>query len=321
MNYLFISISLLLLLFKTTNTYGQNFPSKPIRLIVPFTAGGTVDGVARMLQHSLTDIFSQPVIVDNRPGAGGRIGTDMVAKSAPDGYTVAVVFDNYPIDPIIYKEMPYDAWKDLIPVTLVVRAPLIAVASKLLPADDITSLVKFTKANPSKVTFGTIGVGSSNHLAGELFSQVAGLSMIHVPYKGGSLAQADLYGGNLMLYWATPYFAKTAMPTGKVKLLGQAGQVRSPAFPDIKTLPEQGYPSIEIYGWVGILAPAGTPHTVISRWQLEVAKAAHTKSIAEKLQDQGFEITTSTPQEFGRYLRAENLKWTELIKKAKIPLE
>jgi tripartite-type tricarboxylate transporter receptor subunit TctC len=299
----------------------QDYPTKPIRLIVPYPAGGTVDGVARNLQVDLAKAFGQPIIVENLVGAGGRIGTAQAARAAPDGYTVVMIYDNYPIDPIVYKDLPYDPWKDLVPVSLVARAPLIAVASTALPPNDIKELVAYAKANPGKVDFGSTGVGSSAHLAGELFSQAAGVSMVHVPYKGGAPAQTDLLGGNLQLFWGTTAFAATLMPTGKVKLLGQAGQTRSPAFPNLKTVSEQGFGSIEVYGWMGLMVPSGTPPEIIKRWQAELAKVARIPAVASKLNDQGFELVMNTPEEFRTYLTSENGKWARLIKSAHISLE
>jgi tripartite-type tricarboxylate transporter receptor subunit TctC len=276
----------------------QSFPSRPLKFIVPYPAGGTVDGVARNLQVELQKQFGQPVIVENIVGAGGRIGNAQAVRSAPDGYTVVMVYDSYPIDPIVYKDLQYDPWKDLVPVSLVVRAPLVAVASNVLPPNDIKELVAYAKANPGKVDFGSTGVGSSAHLAGELFAQDTGVSMVHVPYKGGAPAQTDMLGGNLQLFWGTPFFATTLMPSGKVKVLGQAGAKRSPALPNVKTLAEQGFDSIEVYGWMGLMMPAGTPPELVNRWRDELAKAVRVPAVANKLAEQGFEIVASSPDEF-----------------------
>jgi tripartite-type tricarboxylate transporter receptor subunit TctC len=299
----------------------QGYPSKPIHLIVPYPAGGTVDGVARNLQVELAKAFGQPIIVENKVGAGGRIGTAETARAAPDGYTVVMIYDNYPIDPIVYKDLPYDPWKDLTAVSLVARAPLIAVASKALPPNDIKELVAYAKANPGKVDFGSTGVGSSAHLAGELFSQATGIQMLHVPYKGGAPAQTDLLGGNLQLFWGTTAFANTLYPSGKVKLLGQAGKERSPAFPNVKTLGEQGFGAIEVYGWMGLMVPAGTPPEIIARWQAELAKVKRIPAVSAKLNEQGFDVVMSTPDEFKAFLAAEHTKWAQLIKTANISLQ
>jgi tripartite-type tricarboxylate transporter receptor subunit TctC len=321
MKNIFRSLLAILGVVASATCAAQAFPTKPLRLIVPYPAGGTVDGVARNLQGELAKAFGQPVIVENKAGAGGRIGTAEVARAAADGYTVVIIYDNFPIDPIVYKDLPYDPWKDLLPISLVARAPLVAVASTALPPNDIKELVAYAKSNPGKVDFGSTGVGSSAHLAGELFTQATATSMLHVPYKGGAPAQTDLLGGNLQLFWGTTAFANTLMPSGKVKLLGQAGQKRSPAFPNLKTVAEQGFSSVEVYGWMGLMAPAGTPPEVIARWQAELVKAARVPAIKLKLNDQGFDVVVGTPEEFKSFLQAEHTKWAQLIKTAKISLQ
>jgi tripartite-type tricarboxylate transporter receptor subunit TctC len=305
----------------TTAALGQGFPTKPVRLIVPYPAGGTVDGVVRNLQPELAKAFGQPVVVENKVGAAGRIGTAEGARAEPDGYTVVMIYDNYPIDPIVYKDLPYDPWKDLLPISLVVRAPLVAVASNTLPANDIRELVQYAKANPGKVDFGSTGVGSSSHLAAELFMQATSTKMTHIPYKGGAPAQTDLLAGNLHLFWGTTFFGKTLAQSGKVKLLGQAGKQRSPSIPDVKTLAEQGFDSIEVYGWMGLMAPKGTPPEIIARWRSELVKAANVPAVKGKLNDQGFDVVTSTADEFRAFLMNEHRKWAQLIVAAKISLQ
>ena len=299
----------------------QSYPSKPIHLIVPYPAGGTLDVVARTLQNELVKAFGQPIIVQNIGGAGERIGIAQAARAAPDGYTVLMISDSYAVDPIIYKDLPYDPWKDLVPVSLVVRAPLVAMASNALPANDIKELVAYAKANPGKVDFGSIGIGQASHLTGELFAQAAGVSMLHVPYKGGAGAQADLLGGNLQLYWGSTPYAKTVASSGKVKLLGQAGKKRSPALPNVKTLAEQGFESIEVYAWFGLMAPARTPPDIVPRWQSELAKVARVPAVATRLNELGFEVVMNSPEEFKTLLLAEHNKWAQLIKTAKISLQ
>lgn len=321
MRYIFRAFATALGLALSFTAASQGYPAKPIRLIVPYPAGGTVDGVARNLQAELAKAFGQPIVIENKVGAGGRIGTAEAARAEPDGYTVVMIYDNYPIDPIVYKDLPYDPWKDLLPISLVARAPLVAVASNVLPANDIKELVAYAKANPGKVDFGSTGVGSSAHLAGELFAQATSTSMLHVPYKGGAPAQTDLLGGNLQLFWGTTAFAKTLAPSGKVKLLGQAGKTRSPSIPDVRTLGEQGFGSIEVYGWMGLMAPKGTPPEIVARWQAELAKAAKVPSVAAKLNDQGFEVVMSSADEFRSFLATEHTKWAQLITTARISLQ
>ncbi len=298
-----------------------DYPSRPIRLIVPFPAGGTGDGVARQFQPELAKSFGQPIVIENKSGASGRLGAAEVAKAAPDGYTIMMVYDSYAIDPIVYKDLPYDQWKELTPVTLMVRAPLVAVASSELVPNDIPELIAYAKANPGKVEFGSTGVGSSNHLAGELFAQMTGTRMTHIPYKGGAPAQADLMGGRLKLFWATYSFANRVVPSGKAKVLGVASSKRLASQPNLKTVREQGGPAFEAQAWIGLVAPAGTPREIIDRWRAEVTKAAASPSVTAWLEKNSFEAVNATPEEFGAFLRAEHAKWGELIRKAGISLQ
>lgn len=299
----------------------QGFPSKPIRIIVPFSPGGTIDAMARTLQADLTKAFGQPVVVENKAGAGGRIGIAEVARSEPDGHTVVLVADGFAVDPIIYKDMPYDAWKDLTPVSLVARVPIVPVASQALPFDDIKGLVAYARQNPGKVTFGSVGIGSANHLTGELFSQKTGVTMLHVPYKGGANAQADLYSGNLDTFWGTAAFAKGPVASGKVKALGVASGKRSTIHPTVKTLAEQGFDGYEFYSWTGVLLPSATPPEIVARWHTELVKAARIPATAASISESGWEAVLSTPEEFRAYLRAEHDKWAQIIRIAKIPMQ
>ena len=218
----------------------QGYPAKPIKLIVPFPAGGTGDSVIREFQGELQRLLGQTLIIDNKSGAGGRLGATEVAKSPPDGYTILMVYDTFAVDPIVYKDLPYDQWKDFLPISLMVRAPLVLVASNDFPPNDIPALIDYAKKNPGKVDFGSTGVGSSNHLAGELFAQSTNTKMNHIPYKGGSIAQVDIMGGRLSMMWATLSFANRVTPSGKAKVIGSASGKRLAAAPNVKTVAEQG---------------------------------------------------------------------------------
>lgn len=299
----------------------QEFPSKPIRLVVPFPAGGTVDGLARALQQELAAAIGQSVVIDNKPGAGGRIGTADAARSAPDGYTIVMVYDNYVTDPVVYKDLPYDPWKDLAPVSLLARAPLVAIATLNAPYNDLRELIDYARANPGKVDFGSTGAGSSAHLMGELFALQTGTKMVHIPYKGGAPAANELMGGTLQLFWGTVPYAKSLQASGKVKLLGQSGRSRAAALPDLPTLAEQGQNNIEVYGWSGFMLPAGTPSAIVDKWTAAIRAASASPAVASRLSGQGFEVVAGTPQEFTAYLRAENRKWQDVIATAKIPMQ
>lgn len=299
----------------------QGFPGKPIRVIVPYPPGGTIDALARALQTDLGRAFGQPVIVENKPGAGGRIGIAEVAKAPPDGHAIVFVFDSFPVDPIIFKDMPYDPWKDLLPVSIVARVPVVAVARASLPANDITELVAYAKKNPGKVSYGSVGIGSSPHLVAELFSQNTATSMLHVPYKGGANVQADLYGDNLDTFWGTAAFAKTAIASGRAKALGQAGAKRGSALPNVKTLAEQGFGSIEVYAWTGLMLPGATPPAILARWHAELVKVGRLPAVAARIDEQGWDLVLSTPDELKGHIQAEHLRWGQIIKAAKIPIQ
>ena len=299
----------------------QGYPNKPIKLIVPFPAGGTGDSVIRQFQGELQRLLGQTLIIDNKSGAGGRLGATEVAKSPPDGYTILMVYDTFAVDPIVYKDLPYDQWKDFLPISLMVRAPLVLVASNEFAPNDIPALIDFAKKNPGKVDFGSTGVGSSNHLAGELFAQSTNTKMNHIPYKGGSIAQVDIIGGRLSMMWATLSFANRVTPSGKAKVLGAAAGKRLAAAPNVKTVAEQGVPGFEASAWIGLVAPAGTPREIIDRWRDAVVKAAADPKVASWLSEQGFESVASTPEEFGTFLRAENTKRGNLIRTANISLQ
>lgn len=299
----------------------QDYPIRPVQVIVPFPPGGGVDGITRLLQQEFAKALGQTVVVENRAGAGGRIGAARVAKAAPDGYTLLMVFDSHAVDSLINKDMQYNPLEDLTPVSLLVTAPLIAVVPKDLPVDDIPGLIAYAKARPGQVGFGSSGVGSSQHLIGELFAMKTGTTMTHVAYKGGAEGMNDLLGGRLSLMWFSPASAQQLLASGKAKYLGQASATRLATLPDLKTVSEQGVSGFTATSWIGIVAPAGTPPDIVNRIHAALLKAATTPSIAAAIKARGYEGIISRPEEFGAFLRAENSKWAALIKDAKIPLQ
>lgn len=305
----------------TTAIAAQPAEGPPVKLIVPFPAGGTVDGLARMLQPALSATLGQTVIVENKSGAGGRIGTAEAVRAPADGNTIVMIYDNYATDPIFHKDLPYDPWKDLTPVTLMARAPMVAIATAKAPYSTLQELVVYAKANPGKVDFGSTGVGSSSHLTGELFAHHTGTQMFHVPYKGGAPAATDLLGGSLQLFWGTIPYAKAQAATGRAKLLGQTGARRAKALPDVPTLAEQGLKDIEIYGWAGFMLPAGTPPTLVQRWAQAIHTAVTKPEIGQRLDEMGFEVAVDNPTAFADFLRRENHKWANLIKAAGISIQ
>jgi tripartite-type tricarboxylate transporter receptor subunit TctC len=297
------------------------YPDKAIRMVVPFPAGGLVDGIARTLGPELTKILGQQVVIDNRGGAGGSIGAAAVAQSPADGYTLLMVLDTHAINPIVYKKLPYDTEKAFAPISLIAKAPMVAVANEHVPANSLAELVKYAKANPGKINYGSVGAGSASHLTAEMFNAKADIRTMHVPYKGGAPAQTDLMAGQIQMMWGTAPYAQTLVRAGRLKALGQASATRSVAFPNLPTTAEQGIEGFEAYGWVGMLAPAGTPAAIIKTWNSALNKAIQNPEVAKKLTEQGFELEVSTPSAFGDFIRKEHDSWKNLITTRNIPLE
>lgn len=296
------------------------YPNKPVRLIVPFPAGGLVDTIARTLMPAITANIGQQVVVDNRGGAGGSIGAAAVAKSPADGYTLLMVLDSHAINPLVYKQLPYSNDKDFAPIALIAKAPMVLVANENVPAKSAAELVKLAKAKPDTLNFGSVGAGSASHLTAEMFNYKAGIKTRHIPYKGGAPAQTDLMAGQIDIMWGTAPYAQTLVRAGKIKALGQASGKRSVAFPDLPTLAEQGVPSFEAYGWVGLLAPAGTAPELVKFWNDQLKKAVENEDVKKRLLEQGFEVDVSTPAEFRRFIDSETRSWDTLIREQGIPL-
>ena len=298
----------------------QSYPSKPVHLVVPFPPGGIVDISARLIGARLQESLAQPVLVENRSGAGGSIGSDYVAKSAPDGHTLLMAFDTHAVNPHVYKNLPFDTFKDFAPVSLVGRIPVIFAANASFPAKNVAELVKLAKAKPGSIAYGSVGAGSSGHLAAEQFKLLAGIDLLHVPFKGGAPAVTALLGDQVQLIVFAAGAAVPHLKSGKMKGLAVSGKARSGAMPDVPTMAEQGFPQLDSGAWMGIVAPAGTPRAVVDRLQSEIAKAAKDPAISAKLADQAVELASSTPEEFAAFIRAEHDKWGKLIREAKLDL-
>jgi tripartite-type tricarboxylate transporter receptor subunit TctC len=305
----------------TASAQPAAYPAKAVRIVVPFPAGGLVDGLARVLMPEIARSIGQTIVVDNRGGASGSIGAAAVAQSAPDGYTLLMVLDSHAINPLVYKSLPYDTDKDFVPVSLIARAPMVAVANEHLPVKDIRELVQYAKQHPQAVNFASVGAGSASHLTAELFNLTANVSMTHVPYKGGAPAQTDLMGGQVQLMWGTAPYAQSLVKAGKLKALGQASAVRSAAFPALPTLAEQGFPGFEAYGWIGLLTPAGTPPAVVGFWNQQLAKAVKNPEVAKRLTEQGFEVVVSSPESFAEFIKSEQKTWARVIREKNVPLQ
>jgi len=316
--------ALCLVALATAGTAGAQpaaYPAKAVRIVVPFPAGGLVDGMARVLMPEIARSIGQTIVVDNRGGASGSIGAAAAAQAAPDGYTLLMVLDSHAINPLVYKSLPYDTDKDFVPVSLIARAPMVAVANEQLPVKDIRELVQYAKQHPQAVNFASVGAGSASHLTAELFNLTANVAMTHVPYKGGAPAQTDLMGGQVQLMWGTAPYAQSLVKAGKLKALGQAGAGRSAAFPALPTLAEQGFPGFEAYGWIGLLAPAGTPPAVVAFWNQQLARAVKNPEIAKRLTEQGFDVVVSSPESFAQFMKSEQRTWARVIKEKNVPLQ
>jgi tripartite-type tricarboxylate transporter receptor subunit TctC len=295
--------------------HAQAFPNKPVRLVVPFPPGGPLDTVGRALAQKLTEAWGQSVIVDNRPGAGGNIGADLVAKAAPDGYTVVMgALSTHAVNPSLYAKMPYDAIKDFAPITLVAITPNVLVVNPSLPVNSVRELVAYAKANPGKLAFGSGSNGSAGHLAGELFKADTGTDLLHVPFKGAAPAMQALLSGDIQLMFDNLASASAQVKAGKLKALAVTTARRSPLAPDLPTMAESGLPGFDISTWFGLLAPAGTPPDVVARWNAEVGRILRTPDMRERLTAMGAEAAPDTPAEFAQFIASEAAKYARIVK-------
>jgi tripartite-type tricarboxylate transporter receptor subunit TctC len=323
-NIVFRSLSacaLMLGLLGSVLAQPQAWPNKPVRLVVAFPPGGIVDTVARQLQPRLQAALGQTVIVDNRGGAGGTVGSMEVARAAPDGHTLLMVFDSYATYPLVYPKLGFDVSKDLQPVTQIASNPLVLVVNPKVPANDFKSFVSLLKTQPGRYNYASVGPGSSNHLTAELFKAVSGTFITHIPYRGGGPAQQDLLGGQVEMMFLSAVLAQPHVKAGKLRALAQTGARRVSAYPDTPTVAESGYPAFEVNSWVGLLAPAGTPRAVIDRLQAEVQKIVTEPTFAARLQEQGLTGIASTPEQFAAALKVEQDKWTRLVRERQLSLE
>jgi len=293
----------------------QSFPSKPIRLVVPFPPGGPLDASARLIGQKLTEAWGQTVVVDNRPGAGGNIGADLVAKSAPDGYTVVMgALSTHAVNPHLFPKMPYDAVKDFAPITLVAITPNVLVVNPSLPVNSVKELIAYAKAHPGKLSFGSGSNGSAGHLAGELFKIDASVDMVHVPFKGGAPATQALLAGDTQLMFDNLANATPQVKAGKLKALAVTTAQRSPLAPELPTMAEAGLGGFDISTWYGLLAPAGTPRDIIAKWNAEVTRILNAPDVREKLMAQGAEPAPDTPDQFAQFIARELAKYQRIVK-------
>jgi len=291
------------------------YPAKPVRFVVAFPPGGGTDIIARSIAQKLAERIAQQVVVDNRPGAGGNIGTDMVAKSAPDGYTLLMGSAGpLAINASLFGKMPFDPIKDLAPVTLAASTPNVLVVHPALRAATLKELIALAKARPGEINFASSGHGTPAHLAGELFNLMAGVKMVHVPYKGAAPALADLLGGQVQIMFSTMPPALPHVRDGKLRALAVTSAKRSPAAPDLPTLDEIALPGFEANTWHGVVVPAGTSGAIVGRLNREIVAILHLPDVVERFSSQGAEALGSTPEEFAAYIKSETLKWAKVVR-------
>jgi tripartite-type tricarboxylate transporter receptor subunit TctC len=315
-------LSLLGLLASASVASAQTYPTKPVRMVVAFAAGGTTDILGRLYAQKLSASIGQQFIVDNRAGAGGTIGTDIVAKSSPDGYTIKFgSTSSIAVSPNLYPKLPYDLLRDLTPIAQVASAPILLAMHPSVPAKTMRDLIALARAKPGQLTFASSGNGSSLHLCGEYLKYLAKIDLLHVPYKGAGPALPDLVAGQVQLLFSDMAPFVPYVKTGKLRILAVTTAERSKLYPDIPTIAESGAPGYDLAGWYGVLAPTGTPRPIIERLHGELSKVMRTTDMQERYVTLGLEPVESTSEQFGTYMRAELVKWGDIIVRAGTKLE
>jgi tripartite-type tricarboxylate transporter receptor subunit TctC len=301
----------------TSHAAADAYPAKPIRFVVAFPPGGGTDIIARSIAQKLAERVAQQVVVDNRPGAGGNIGTDIVAKSAPDGYTLLMGSAGpLAINASLFAKMPFDPVRDLAPVTLAASTPNVLVVHPSLKAATVKELIALAKTKPGEINFASSGHGTPAHLAGELFNSMAGVKLVHVPYKGAAPALADLLGGQVQLMFSTMPPALPHVRDGKLRALAVTSLKRSPAAPELPTVDEIALPGFEANTWHGVVLPAGASAAIIARLNREIVAILHLPDVVERLSSQGAEAVGSTPEEFAAYIKSETVKWARVVRES-----
>ncbi|MBI4191837.1 MAG: tripartite tricarboxylate transporter substrate binding protein [Betaproteobacteria bacterium] len=298
-----------------TQGLAQSYPNRPIRYIVPFAPGGSADTLARTTGQKLSESLGQQVVVDNRSGAGGNIGMEIVARAAPDGHTIVLGYiANLGIGPSLYARLPFDPVKDYAPITQLATSPNILVAHPSVPAKSFQDLIAYAKANPKKINYASASVASIGHLTGALLNAAAGIDMQHVAYKGSSQAVIDLLAGQVQVMVSGMLSVTPHIKVGKLRPLAVTGARRSPAVPEVPTIAESGFPGFEATAWYGVLAPAGTPKPIVTRLHDEMVRALQLPDIRDRFNNVGFELVGSTPEAFGAYIKTEIKKWAKVVK-------
>ena len=299
----------------------QAYPSKPVRIISPFAPGGGNDTICRIIAPRLGENLKQQVIIDSRPGANGIVGTEVAARSAPDGYTIILIPSGHAVNVSLYKKLPYDSITDFTPITLVATSPLILVMHPTVPVKNVKELIAFAKARPGQLTYSSAGVGASAHLAGALFETMTGTKMVHVPYKGSALALTDLIGGQGSLSFSTSASAMPHVRSGRLRALAGTGAARSPALPDLPTVAESGAPGYEASLWYGFVGPARMPAEIVQRLNSEIVAVLKLPEVRDRLANEGVEARSTTPEEFAKLLMSDLKRWANVIARAGVRVE
>jgi len=311
----FTLLSLPALAFEAT---AQNYPSGPMRIVVPFTPGGGTDILARLIAQKLNESWGQPVVVDNRPGASGTVGTAYVAKAAPDGHTLLIVPAGYAGNPSLYKKLPYDQTRELAPVSRLASGPLTLVVHPSLPAKSVKELIAFARRHPGEINFGSSGAGTLPHLSAELFNSMSGIKMVHIPYKGAGAAVTDVMAGRVPVYFMNILQSLSLIKAGKLRALGVTTPERTPIAPEIPAIAEAGLKGFDMTNWYGMVAPAATQRDVVVKLSAEVARVLKLPDLTSRLADDGMTVVGSTPGEFADFLARETAKFARVIEAAGI---
>ena len=311
----------ILAMLATGGVFAQAWPSKPVTLMVPFAPGGTTDIVARPFAQALSQELGQPVVVENRAGAGGTLAAGVAAHAAPDGYTLFVATVAHTMATSLYKQLPYDFERDFVPITILATVPNILIVNPSVPAKSVRELIDYAKANPGKLAYGSAGNGSTEHLSAELFKSMAGVDMVHIPYKGGAPMMADLIGGQIQVAIETSGSAAPHIKGGKVRALAVTTTMRSPAFPEVPTLTEAGLKGYDVTTWYAILAPRGTPEEITTKLYNASAKILRTPDMKQRLEQFGGEPGGLAPGQFAAFIKSETAKWAKVVKESKATVD
>ncbi len=317
-----VPLAVLLAALSAATADAQSYPNKPIRFVVPFPAGGIADVMARVIGQKLTDAWNQPVVVENRTGAGGNIGADIVAKSPPDGYTLVMgSIGTHAVNVSLFSKLPYDPIRDFAPVALVIEAEGLLVLHPSVPVKTVKELIALARARPGQLVYASAGNGTASHLAGELFKSMAKIDIVHIPYKGNVPAITDLIGGQTSMIFATMPTVLPQVKAGKLHALAVASAQRSPAAPDVPTVAEAALPGFEVTNWIGVFAPAGTPADIVAKINAEIMRIMRLPEVQSRLANEGARFKPNTPNEFAAFQKNEIAKWSKLIKDARIAVD